>query len=81
MITAIALQIITGILRQRALEGKYPNFSLFHRVSDSKMSNDSPVFQGSVQLFKGVHGSSECRKISSTLEIRSNERHLLFFCS
>lgn len=50
MITAIALQIVTGILRQRALEGKYSNFSLFHRVSDLQMSNDSPVFQDSLLL-------------------------------
>lgn len=46
MITVITLQIVTGILRQRALEGKYPNFSLFHRVSDSKIRHDSPVMQG-----------------------------------
>ena len=33
MIAAIAFQISTGYLRQKALEGKHSNFSLFNRVS------------------------------------------------
>ena len=36
MIAAIAFQILTGILRQRALEGKDSNFSRLHRVSESR---------------------------------------------
>ncbi|CAM9611494.1 unnamed protein product, partial [Ascophyllum nodosum] len=33
MIAAIAFQISTGYLRQKALEGKHSNFSLFNRVN------------------------------------------------
>lgn len=36
MMAAIAFQVITGILRQRALEGKDSNFSRLHRVSESR---------------------------------------------
>lgn len=32
MMAAVALQIVTGWMRVRALEAKGSNFSLFHRV-------------------------------------------------
>lgn len=33
MIAGITMQIVTGFLRQNALEGKHSNFSMLHRVS------------------------------------------------
>ncbi|CAN0197906.1 unnamed protein product, partial [Ascophyllum nodosum] len=56
VIAAIAFQISTGYLRQKALEGKHSNFSIFNRVNKHLhiWAGHFAFLAGAVQCYHGV---------------------------